>query len=282
LEPGDIRLTPVSLSNPLSLDQSVMRTMLLPGLLATAQRNLSVREERVHLFEVGKVFARDSEAADFDRLRQTGTSEGRRVGLLLMGPLEPESWNSAGLVTDFFLAKGVVERLLGSLSVTASFARSQEPFLHPGKAAQLSVGGQRLGWVGEVHPLVLRAYDLPDGVVAAELDAELLISSAREIALFEDLLTFPAVEQDLALLVERALAAEEVVQAIYQAGGELLSDVVVFDVYEGPQVGEGRKSLALRLTFRSSERTLSEAEVNEVRARLVESLKETLGAELRG
>jgi phenylalanyl-tRNA synthetase beta chain len=277
----DTRLDPVPLANPLSGDQSVMRTMLLPGLLATAQRNLAVREERVHLFEVGKVFSRNRSAGSLDHLRETGTSEGRRLGLLLMGDLEPESWSRSGLVTDFFLGKGVLERLLGALGLEASFARAREPFLHPGKSASVALAQGEIGWVGEVHPLVLRAFDLPEGVIAAEIDAEALLSGAREVALFEDLLTFPVVEQDLAVAIDRDLPAEEVLRAVHRAGGELLTNVSVFDVYEGPQVGEGRKSLALRLTFRSPERTLSEAEVNEVRAAIVTELREALGAELR-
>jgi phenylalanyl-tRNA synthetase beta chain len=277
----DPRRDPVPLANPLSQDQSVMRTFLLPGLLSTAQRNLSVREDRVHVFEVGKTFSR-GEGAPTDTLRDTGTREGRRLGLLLMGDPEPPSWVTSGLLTDFYLAKGAVERVLSALGLSAGFAPAKEPFLHPGKSAGISLEGRQAGWVGEVHPLVLRAFDLPDGVVAAEIDAEMLVAAAREVALFEDLLTYPAVEQDLALLVDRTLPAEEAVSAVTRAGGELLHDVVVFDVYEGSQVGEGKKSLALRLTFRSAERTLSEAEVHEVRERMLGELRETLGAELRG
>jgi phenylalanyl-tRNA synthetase beta chain len=280
LPAGDARRDPVVLANPLSQDQSVMRTLLLPGLLWTAQRNLSVREERVHAFELGKVFFRGP-AGVSDHLRQTGTSEGRHLGFVLMGALEPASWARSGLVTDFFLAKGVVERVLGALGLQASYARAAQPFLHPGRSAVISLGDDELGWVGEVHPLVLRAFDLPDGVVAAELDAELVLGAAGGVALFEDLLTYPAVEQDLALIVDRDLPAEQAVQAVVRAGGGLLHDVFVFDVYEGSQVGEGKKSLALRLTFRSPERTLSEAEVHEVRERMLTDLRERLGAELR-
>jgi phenylalanyl-tRNA synthetase beta chain len=244
-------------------------------------RNLSVREERVHLFEIGKTFAAQGSPV-LDRLRDTGTVEGRRLGLLLMGDLEPDSWAKAGIRTDFYLAKGLVERALGVLGISGGYDHASQPFLHPGRSAGVTVGGRTAGWVGEVHPLVLKAFNLPDGVVAAELDAELLLECAREDALFEDLITYPAVEQDLALVVARDVPAEQAVRAARDAGGELLREVAVFDVYEGPQVGEGRKSLALRLTFRSAERTLSEAEINEVRAHMLNELKRSLGAELRG
>ncbi len=128
---------------------------------------------------------------------------------------------------------------------------------------------------------MLQAFDLPAGAVAAELDAGALLSLGTGVPLFEDLLTYPAVEHDLALVVDRDVAADEVVRAVRAAAGGLLRSVYVFDVFEGAQVGEGKKSLALRLSFRSPERTLAEAEVNDARAGLLDALRAGLGAELR-
>lgn len=145
----------------------------------------------------------------------------------------------------------------------------------------IGVGDQQIGWLGEVHPLVLQAFDLPPGAVGAEIDAGALLLMGAGVPLFEDLLTFPAVEHDLALVVDRDVAADEVVRAVRAAGGGLLRSVSVFDVFEGAQVGEGKKSLALRLSFRSPERTLAEAEVNEARAGMLEALHTAMGAELR-
>jgi phenylalanyl-tRNA synthetase beta chain len=276
LATDDLRRRTVAISNPLSQDQSVMRTMLLPGLLAIAQRNAAVREQRIHLFEIGTTFH-----PEIDAPTSTLPHEVRRVGILMSGAWEEDSWNAARLPTDFFLGKGVVERLLYALGVEGVFGRAAEPFLHPGKSAALSVGDQYLGWLGEVHPLVLQAFDLPAGAVAAELDAGALLSLGAGVALFEDLLTYPAVEHDLALVVDRDVAADEVVRAVRAAGGGLLRSVSVFDVFEGAQVGEGKKSLALRLSFRSPERTLAEAEVNDARAGMLEALRTGMGAELR-
>jgi phenylalanyl-tRNA synthetase beta chain len=273
LAPDDPRCETVTISNPLSSDQSAMRTMLLPGLLGAAARNLAMREERAHLFEIGKTFHPVS--------GETLPREVRRVGLVLMGPWAEHTWIAPDIATDFFLAKGLVERLFGALGIEASYGRTAQPFLHPGKSAGLSLGGRDLGWIGEVHPLVLRAFALPAGLFAAELDLDELLANAVGAPVFEDLLTFPVLEQDLALVVDRGLPAGEVIKAVTAAGGGLLRDVRVFDLYEGSQLPEGKKSLALRLTFRSPERTLSEAEVNDLRALMLAALKTGIGAELR-
>jgi phenylalanyl-tRNA synthetase beta chain len=273
LTADDPRRRVVGIQNPLSGDQSVMRTLLLPGLLATAARNLSVREERVHIFETGMTFHPGADVLP---------REVRRTGLLLVGPWPPHSWLREEVPTDFYLAKGLVDRLLAALGVCASYSISSEPFLHPGKAARLELEGETLGWVGEVHPLVLQAHGLPAGAVAAEMDLDRLLAAVPAEPVFEDLLTYPALEQDLALVVDKTLPAAEVVKVVSAVGGPLLREVRVFDLYEGAQLPEGKKSLALRLVFRSAERTLSESEVNDLRADMLSALKESIGADLRG
>jgi phenylalanyl-tRNA synthetase beta chain len=139
-----------------------------------------------------------------------------------------------------------------------------------------------MGWLGEVHPLVLQEADVrAETVIAAELDLDALLGVGMATAMFKDLLAYPVVEQDLALVVDSSVPASAVLSELRAAGGDLLDDASVFDVYEGPQVGEGKKSLALRLCFRSSERTLSEAEVNEIRADILTKASASLGAQLR-
>ncbi len=268
----DPRHDPIPLANPLSQDQSVMRTMLLPGLLAAAARNVSVREDRVHVFEIGRTFHRAGEGLPKER---------QRVGILVAGSWETGSWNATGIPADFFLAKGLVERVLKSLGIKGTFKAARESFLHPGRAAVVSLDSVELGWVGEVHPLVLRSFDLLGPVLAAELDLDSILESRTGVAVFEDLLTYPALQQDLALVVAADMPAADVVAAVRGAGGELLGEVQVFDVYRGSQVGEGRKSLALRLTFRSADGTLQEADVNELRGVMLGELRESIGAELR-
>jgi phenylalanyl-tRNA synthetase beta chain len=179
------------------------------------------------------------------------------------------------------LAKGLIERLCSALNATLEFEPGQEPFLHPGKNATVhDSSGNAAGWLGEIHPLVLQAYDLRSPAVAVELDVPVLLLAGAAPA-FRDLLAYPVVEQDLAVVVDASVPAAVVVASLRRAGGELLQEVDVFDVYEGRQVAEGKKSLALRLSFRAAERTLSEAEVNAQRARMLEHLKTEVGGELR-
>ncbi len=280
LPEGDPRRDMVPVANPLSGDQAFMRTLLLPGLLETARHNTSVREERVRIFEVGRVFLPSG--------RQL-PDEPTRVGILLVGKWDEDAWLRSGAVVDYFLGKGLVERLGTGLHVPLVFTRPGddearfEPFLHPGKSAAISTeDGVPLGWVGEIHPLVAQAYDLKGAAVAAELDLGVLVAASAETLMFRDLLAFPAVEQDFALVLDAGVPAATVVSALRAAGGRLLEDVQIFDLYEGAQVGAGKKSLALRLSFRAADRTLTEEEVNALRRQMLEKIRAELGAELRG
>ncbi|NLE73626.1 MAG: phenylalanine--tRNA ligase subunit beta, partial [Actinobacteria bacterium] len=268
----DVRRQTVRLSNPLSIEQSVMRTLLLPGLLSAAARNLAQRNTRVHIFEIGKVFVPGD---------QDLPGEPRRLGMLLMGEWEDETWTRTNVPTDYYLGKGIIERLVDALGIDVSFERCHEPFLHPGKSARLLVDTTEAGWLGEVHPLVLQTYDLPLGCVACELDADALLRAASEIRMFEDLMTYPGVEEDLALIVDADMSAAAVEATVRELGGPLLQDVRIFDVYQGAQLGEGKISLALRVMYRSPERTLNETEVGELRAGLLAGLQQRLGVQLR-
>jgi phenylalanyl-tRNA synthetase beta chain len=275
----DARRRMVTVANPLSMDQAFMRTTLLPGLLETARRNASVREERVHVFEVGKVFL------------TTGArlpDEPTRVGILVAGRWDEDSWLRTGAVVGYFLGKGLVERISAGLHAPVVFSRPDadgvqaEPFLHPGKGAVVStLDGSVVGWIGEVHPLVAQAYDLKGVVVAAELDLGALVESSTDVLMFRDLLAFPVVEQDFALVVDTAVPAAAVIASLRAAGGKLLEGIRVFDMYEGAQVAAGKKSLALRLSFRAPDRTLSEDEVNGLRRKMLAKIAAELGAELR-
>ncbi len=276
LAPGDVRRQGVILANPLSGDQSVMRTMLLPGLLSTAQRNVSVREDRVPVFELGRVFI-PSEHTDSQLPREEA-----HVGILVAGEWEGDSWNRSDTRVDYFLVKGLVERLAAAMHAPLSYGRTEQPFLHPGKSAVVRDAQQtEIGWLGEVHPLVAQAYDLRGPAVAAELDICRLLGASQEVVTFRDLLAYPVVEQDLALVVPSDIPAAALVDSLRRAGGDLLETVTVFDLYEGAQVEPGKKSLALRLSFRASDRTLSEAEVNRLRERMIRKVATDVGAELR-
>ncbi|HSK51043.1 MAG TPA: phenylalanine--tRNA ligase subunit beta [Solirubrobacterales bacterium] len=283
----DPRARPVLLANPLSEDQSAMRTTLLGSLLDAASRNLARGLDRVALFESGGVYLREGSAGggplggEFAGKRAAPFTEPHRFGALAVGPLVAQSWRGGGEPADFFAFKAVLEALAGQLGAELGFEPLEEPFLHPGRAARVTAGGAPAGWIGEVHPLVCRAWDI-EGAVGFELDAAPLLAAASVGAeTYEDVTTFPAVNQDLAVVVPVGIAAAEVRAAVIAGGGELLRSAEVFDLYEGEQVGEGSKSLALRLQFRAADRTLSEEDVAGPRA-AIEAELERIGGALRG
>jgi phenylalanyl-tRNA synthetase beta chain len=182
---------------------------------------------------------------------------------------------------DFFAAKGVLEGLLAALRVPFAVEPGERPFLHPARAASVLAGDERkVGWIGELHPLVAREWDLAGGA-AFELDLDALAEIVGAAAGYTPVSTFPAVIQDIAVVVGDDVPAADVEATVREAGGELLERLRLFDVYRGEQVGEGKKSLALRLEFRAPDRTLTDDEVGAVRARIEEALGE-LGGRLRG
>jgi len=277
----DPRANPVVISNPLSEDQSVMRTTLLGSLLDVAQRNLAHGADRVALFESGRAYLNTPLAGDFPGERGAPDHEPHRIGCLAVGPLAAKSWRGGGDPADFFALKGALEALAGQLGVEIDFDPADEPFLHPGRAARVSVGGEAAGWLGEIHPLVCRGWDV-EAAAGFEIDlANLLAVASAGEETFDDVTTYPAVHQDIAVVVPVELPASELRAVVLAGGGDLLRAAEVFDLYEGEQVGEGRKSIALRLEFRADDRTLTDEEVAERRT-AIEAELEKIGGELRG
>jgi phenylalanyl-tRNA synthetase beta chain len=294
----DPRANPVRISNPLSEDQSAMRTTVLGSLLDVAQGNLARGADRVALFESGRVYlptaasprkpVYDTGNRDFDVLsgvfpgeRPAPDHEPHRIACLAVGPLVAKSWRGGGEPADFFALKGALEALAGQLGAALEFESAEEPFLHPGRTAHVKAGAQAAGWIGELQPLVCREWDL-ESATAFEIDLATLVgaASAGEEA-YEDVTTFPAVYQDIAVVLPTEVPAANLLAAVRAGGGELLRSAEVFDFYEGEQVGEGRKSIALRLEFRAPDRTLTDEEVAEQRAAIEAELKK-IGGELRG
>jgi phenylalanyl-tRNA synthetase beta chain len=297
LDPADPRRRAPVIENPLSEEASVLRTTLLGSLLDSAARNVARGMHDLRLFEVGTTFglpepARRSDAPrqpepSADPLRETGVAEHRALAALLCGRLHEPSWGlPEPVVADFFAAKGILEALASALRVdelelASHGAASRHPFLHPGRAASVRVGeGEPIGWLGELHPLVAETWGLP-GASCFELDLDLLVAGAAGVITYEDLIGYPPLRQDLAVILPQDVSAARVQAAVHRAAGELLRDAHVFDLYTGPQVGEGRRSLALALSFRSHERTLTDEDVAPLRERIVVALGE-LGGELRG
>jgi phenylalanyl-tRNA synthetase beta chain len=293
----DLRSASVLLSNPLSEEQSAMRTMVIGSLLDVASRNLARGTERVALFEAGSVYLLEAPAGEggaedlavgtveplagvFPGKRPAPVAEPHRIAAIAVGPLLARSWRGGGEPADFFALKGVLEALAGQLGAELSFEAAAEPFLHPGRSAAVEIGGRGAGWIGELHPLVCREWDL-DAAVAFEIAAAPLLGAASAgEETFEDVTTFPAAYQDLAVVVPAEVAATEVRAAILAGGGELLHSADVFDLYQGEQLGEGRKSLALGLEFRAPDRTLTDEEVAALREEIKQRLAE-IGGTLR-
>ncbi|MGB7589389.1 MAG: phenylalanine--tRNA ligase subunit beta [Solirubrobacterales bacterium] len=283
---GDPRAGGVAISNPLSEEQSVMRTTLLGSLLDVARRNLARDVERVALFESGRVYLPGDGifdgplAGNFPGQQAAPFAEPHRLGCLAVGPLTTKGWRGGGEKADFFALKGVLEAVGERLGAALSFDATTEPYLHPGRAARVAIDGGEAGWIGELHPLVCRQWDL-QAAVAFEVGLAALVEGATAgEETFDDVTTVPAVLQDLAVVVPKEAPAAVVRDAVFTGGGELLRSAEVFDLYEGEQLGEGRKSLALRLEFRAGDRTLTDEDVAVLRDAIATKLK-ALGGSIR-
>ena len=286
----------LKLSNPITPEREYLRLSILPTLLEALAQNL--REyERVLLFEIGHVYLPHD--------GQVLPDQPRRLAIAMAGARAPRSWLSPGAEPmDFFDLKGMVESLLERLHLADQVRfvpLTNDPRFHPGRAARLEASDgrleargqkassqppppntQSLGVLGELHPVARERLELDaPRALAAELDLEQLIALAQPPT-YRPISRFPAISQDLAVIVGLDVATDQVVAAIRKYAGATLESLALFDVYEGPQVGVGKRSLAYRLTFRAMDRTLSDADVGKVRAKIVRGLEHDIGATLRG
>ena len=280
-----------ALRNPMSAEQSRLRTTLLGSLLEVAQRNRARGAAALALFEAGAVYLPSADPA-------AAPAEPHHVAALLAGPVRPATWRAADPpAADFFSAKGVLGGMLDTLRVGWDVVapESPEPFLHPGRSAVVLVGdaatspgrvarppGQvAAGWIGELHPSVAARWDISDPVAAFELDLDVVCDHTAAVP-YTDVTSFPEVREDLAVIVADTVSAAEVIAAVREAGRPLLSGVEIFDVYrDAERIGPGDVSLALRLRFRASDRTLTDEEVSGRRRRIAKALAERLQGRVR-
>jgi len=264
----------VALQNPLSEEQAVMRTLMLPGILDVLQRNYSRRNSNGAVFGIGTVF--------YPRAKEELPAEREKIAAAVMGNT-PKAWGTPSHTMDFYHLKGVLEALFRSLNISSySFEPvSAEPGYHPGRTARVCVKGNDIGFLGEIHPQVLENYELPDRVAALELDLETFLEFAANFGRYHKLPKFPGVERDLALVVPQEVAVRDVLRVIKKAGGELLKEVELFDVYQGRQVQEGSKSLAFSLQFQAQDRTLTDKEIDACISAITSRLAKDVNAELR-
>ena len=237
------------LQEPITVELAVLRTELLPSLVEAARRNAERGNQEIALFEIARVYLpRGGEELPEEHVRVAGIAQG-----------------------DFLRVKGDVEALVRVLHGDVTWGRTQHPLLHPGKTAEIAAGV-----IGELHPEVLEG-----SWAAFELDVEKLAAAAHDPVPYEDVITYPAVRQDIAIAVDEDVEVGALVAAAHAAAGALLREARVFDVYRGEQIGEGRKSVAIHLSFQSPERTLTDEEAAELRSLIVAALAEKFGGELR-
>ena len=264
----DPELSPIALKNPISADLAVMRTSLIPGLLKAIAHNASRQQSRVKLFETGLKF-----------MPGEGTEQIPMLAIAVSGLRDLEGWSTDKTAADFFDVKGTVEGLLANLGDRLTFEASVFPGLHDGQSAAILVDGKCVGRIGAVHPSVRKVMGIPANTVVAEV----LQSVVNEVAMpaYDDISKYPETRRDLALVADKSAASAEVLSTIRKAAGSLLTKLDLFDVYEGAGLAEGKKSLAIGLTFQDQSRTLDESEVSSAVDQVLDSLKEKLGIELR-
>ncbi|MFQ5459728.1 MAG: phenylalanine--tRNA ligase subunit beta, partial [Anaerolineae bacterium] len=266
----------VVLANPISPERSALRTTILGPLLGVARGNLRF-VDRVAIFELGPVF-----------LPGPGQlpAEEWRVGLVMTGPAWPTSWRGAApRRLDFFDAKGVVEHLAAGLGADLRWASDPAGHgaMHPARTAVVRAKGLVVGHVGELRAAVLEGWSLGDGPVAvADLDLGALRAAADDRRAFRPFSPYPAVKEDVAVVVDEGVPVADVAAVIRRSAGALLADLTLFDVYRGDQIGAGRKSLAWSLALQAADKTLTSKAAAAVRGRIVRALESELGAELRG
>jgi len=259
----------LALANPISSELSTMRLSLWPGLLQAMKRNLSRRQSRVRIFEQGLRFIYE----DIE-LKQLHTVSG-----LVTGPRLPEQWGAPAARVDFFDAKRDVEILLGANLGEYHFEAAIHPALHPGQTARIVVRGKPAGWLGALHPRLVRQLDLDTAPLLWELDEAL--GFAAELPAFNEISRFPGIRRDIAVVVDETVPVRSLVEAIEQAGGRLLTESRIFDVYSGNRIDSGLKSVAFGLILQESSRTLTDEEADQVVAAVVARLGSEFGARLR-
>ncbi|MDX1777975.1 MAG: phenylalanine--tRNA ligase subunit beta, partial [Thermodesulfobacteriota bacterium] len=275
LSAEDQRLQPLTLLNPLTEDQSAMRTTLLPGLLSTARKNIFQNNSNLKLFEVGPVFFRQEN----ERLPR----EIKRVAGLATGLYQEESWDSDGRTVDFYDLKGCVETLLNRLRIrNLSFSPPEgSPFLNTVNALDLMVGKQKVGFVGEILPQILDSFQLSQQIYAFEICLSRLLPEFSEQETFRPLPKYPPVYRDIALVIDDTIPAQTVSETMKKFKNKYIEEIEIFDYYKGKSLAPGKKSLAYRLKYQAYDHTLTDREVNALHEKLINNLHQELGAVLR-
>lgn len=256
----------IALKNPIASNMGVMRSNLWGGLLQSLLYNLNRKQERARLFEIGACFARQGETYQ----------ETARIGGLAFGSLSPEQWASPAREVDFYDVKADVEALTLGRAV---FQAAAHPALHPGQSARIVIDGKASGWLGTLHPRWQQQYDLPSSVILFEL--ELAAVSSCRVPAYTEVAKFPPVRRDMALVVDEAISAQALLDALEQARSTIISELALFDQYRGKGVEAGKKSLAFRVVMQDTQKTLTDQDADAAMAQLVAAANQRYGAVLR-
>ena len=267
LEP---RIPPLKVANPMTREQEYLRTSLRAGLLAALAHSRKFEQAGIRLFEIGKAFLPRGKDLPEEKEMLCAVLSGTRTEL---------SWQTDDQSLDFFEAKGVVENLLNQLGLKAGFRHSDDEGLHPGRGADVIIEDDRVGIVGDVHPKVAQAFDLSDTACLTEIDLGKLLAKMATTGRYQSIPRFPSVSRDIALVVDQRVIYRSVEQAIQSF--PLVSKVTLFDLYQGEQIAEGKKSLAIRIVYQADNRTLTDEEVDQTQKQMLARLGDELGAALR-
>jgi phenylalanyl-tRNA synthetase beta chain len=256
---------PLAVLNPIAAQRDVMRTTLLPGLIETLRTNVKRKLARVRIFEVGRTFARDDLAQPI------------RVGGLAYGPSDPEQWGMPLRPVDLFDVKGDLEALASPLSLATT--TRVRPWLHPGRSAEVRIGGAVAGWLGELHPRLLRHFELPSAPVVFEIDLAAVtrvpVPRARPVS------RLPSIRRDLAVVISENIELGNILEVLEEIDIPQIESLDVFDVYRGPELPNGMKSVAILVLMQDTERTLTDVDSERIVATLVAALHARFGATLR-
>lgn len=269
---SEAKRVPVAL--PMSEERSSLRTTLLPHLLDALSHNKNRSIYNVALYEMGAVFHTEEEQVTVQ------PEEKSYLAGAFMGLWQSHAWQGEKKKVDFFVAKGVVEGLLAELKVKASFVKVEKEGLHPGRTAQIFADGIPVGVIGQLHPHTAKEWSLPE-VYVYELNLDMLLERPDKTMQYRAIPRYPAIDRDIALVVDQSVSALKLEEVIYDSGGELLTDVKLFDLYEGDHVAPGKKSVAFSLRYLDPEKTLTDEDVAAAHENVLSSLKEETGAMLR-
>jgi phenylalanyl-tRNA synthetase beta chain len=276
LDAADPRRQLVNILNPLTEDQAAMRTSLVPGLLQTMHYNIAQQIKNLRIFEIGKIFI----GRDPQQLPQ----ETEMLAGLWTGTRYDASWHGQETPCDFYDIKGVVERFLNALHIDdVQFSRLPDNecrYTRPGFSAEIVNNKSRLGLVGQVHPQVLANFDLQQAAFLFELNFDTVIPLLKEATLSKSIPKFPAIFRDITIIVDRTLEAQEIISATQQQPSELVEDVSLLSVFEGTPIAQGKKSVSLRVTYRSPQKTLEDEDVKPLHQSIADRLVQTFNASL--